>query len=334
MKKFLLGFLLISFFSFVMYGQSTKLEVPIKSTGGSVTDTLDDGTIVTLDLSTDDAEQENDEMDALYDDDLDAGWEGAPEDQNILTTGLRFRDIAIPQGATIDSAFVVMYAHEGKDAEGVCNLTITGDASDDAETFNDSTLITDRTMTTAAVNWVVAEEWIIWKPYSTPDLGVIIQEIVNRPGWTAGNSLALILAGEDQGPSDLENAREWMAFENIQDPSDVDPDGVPGDGKNHPDKVPKLTVYYSTAGTSVRNTYGLETIFNVYPNPADGIINISVMSDDVSRIQIFNAMGQLVRSNEVRSKSITMDVSDLKSGLYIFRAVQENRISTQKVILR
>ena len=334
MKKILLGSLLISLIGFVAYGQSTKLEIPIKPTGGAITDTLDDGTVVTVNFSTDDAEQENDAMDALYDDDLDAGWEGAPEDQNILTVGLRFRDISIPQGATIDSAFVVMHVHEGKDAEGVTNINITAEATDDAETFNDSTLITARPMTTATVKWIIAEEWIIWKPYSTPDLGPIIQEVVDRTGWTAGNSIAFALAGEDQGPSDVENAREWMSFENIQDPSDVDPDGVAGDGKNHPDKVPKLTVYYSVAGTSIKKTYTQETIFDVYPNPADGIINISVKSDGVSRIQIFNAMGQLVRSAEVTSKSITMDVSDLKSGLYIFRAVQQNRMSTQKVILR
>jgi hypothetical protein len=190
-------------------------------------------------------------------------------------------------------------------------------------------------MTSASVEWTIEEEWIIWKPYSSPDLGGIIEEIVNRSGWKSGNAIALILEGQDQGITDtLENAREFMSFENIQDPSDADPDGVQGDGKNHPDKVPKLTVYYSTAGTSIKKTFGQETIFDVYPNPANEILNISFKSDEVSQIQIYNAMGQLVRSAEVTSKSITMDVSDLKSGLYIFRAVQQNRMSTQKVILR
>ena len=81
--------------------QNTKLEVQIKATGGQINDTLDDETVVTLDLSSDDAEQENDEVDTPYDDDLDAGWEGAPDDQNILTLGLRFRDITIPRAARI-----------------------------------------------------------------------------------------------------------------------------------------------------------------------------------------------------------------------------------------
>ena len=68
-----------------------------------VTDTVIEDN-VSLRVSSDDAEQENDAIDGLYDDDLDAGWEGAPEDFNTLTVGLRFRDIFIPKGATIDWA--------------------------------------------------------------------------------------------------------------------------------------------------------------------------------------------------------------------------------------
>jgi hypothetical protein len=29
----------------------------------------------------------------------------------------------------------------------------------------------------------------------TPDITLIIQEIVNRPGWTSGNALAIIVTG-------------------------------------------------------------------------------------------------------------------------------------------
>lgn len=193
---------------------------------------------VTFTVSADDAEQENDAIDALYDDDLDAGWEGAPEDQNILTTGLRFRDIFIPNGAIIDSAFVYVWSHEGKTAEDVARLTIYAEATDHALTFNETDLITARESTAAQVVWEVAEEWLIWEEYRTPDLSSIIQEVVNRDGWAAGNALALIMAGENQGPSELENAREFESFENISDPEDG------GDGQNHPERVPQLVIYY------------------------------------------------------------------------------------------
>ncbi len=328
MKKQLLSLLLISLFGFVIYGQSSPLEVFIKVTD---TDTLTDGTV--WNFSTDDVEEENGEVVKIDDDDLDVGWEGAPVDQNLLSLGLRFRDIAIPQGATIDSAFITIHCHEGKDSGHVCLINISGEAADNAVTFDWTPPVTDRPRTSASVKWTVAEKWIIWKPYSSPDLGGIIQEIVNRPGWKSGNAIALILEGEDQGISDeIENAREFMSFENIQDPSDADPDGVQGDGKNHPDKVPKLTIY--SAFVSVPGINGPSPVFDVYPNPAVGILNISLKSDGISRIQIFNAMGQLVRSTKVTSQSISLDVSDLKSGLYLLRAVEQSRMFTQKVILR
>ena len=227
-----------------------------------------------------------------------------------------------------------MYAHEGKAAEDVCKLTITAEDTDDAATFDETNLVTARTSTTANVKWTVDVAWTMWKPYSTPDLGSVIQEVVDRAGWAPGNSIALILAGEDQGPQDVDNAREWMSFENIQDPGDVDPDGVQGDGKNHPDKVPKLNIYYSTGATSVHGLYSQSQMFDVYPNPGEGMLNITLNAEGPAQIQIFNVMGQMVRSAEITSRSTMLNLSDMKTGMYVFRVVQNNRMDTQKVILK
>ena len=256
MKKMIFTLLLMTGMVIMLYAQNTRIEMPIRATGGQVNDTLDDGTVVTLNLSSDDAEQENDEVDTPYDDDLDAGWEGAADDQNVLTMGLRFRDLPIPQGATIDSAFVYMHTHEGKTAEDVAEITIVGEDTDSAATFdeanfNEDYLLTDRTETSASVQWIVDEDWVIWTEYRTPDIKDVVQEIVDRSGWKYGNALALILKGEDQGPSDFENAREFEAFENIADPEDEFPDGTPGDGKNHPERVPRLVVYYTAEQKSL-----------------------------------------------------------------------------------
>ncbi len=146
----LFSFILVFVLAFGASAQSTYFEHYIQGTGGTINDTLDNGTVVTLDLSTDDVEQENDEPDSYYDDDLDAGRESDPSDQNLLTLGLRFTGIEIPQGTTIDSAFVVFHAHEGKTAADVAMLTIVGEATDNATTFdeasgfNENYLLTDR----------------------------------------------------------------------------------------------------------------------------------------------------------------------------------------------
>ncbi len=58
--------------------------------------------------------------------------------------------------------------------------------------------ISSRDKTNVVVDWVPAT----WPTVSqagpdqqTPDLSAIIQEITNRPGWSSGNSLALMITG-------------------------------------------------------------------------------------------------------------------------------------------
>lgn len=317
--------------------QQVYLEQFIQPTGGTVTDTLDDGTIITLELSSDDAEQENDEVDSPYDDDLDAGWEGAPEDQNLLTLGLRFIDLDIPNGAVIDSAFVVFHAHEGKSAEDVAMLTIVAEATDDAVTFdeanfNEDYLLTDRPQSEAQVEWTVAEEWTIWEAYRTPDIKDLVQETVNRPGWSFGNAMALIFLPEDQGPSINENAREFTAFENIADPSDQAPDGTQGDGTNWPSRRPYLQVWFQgTLSTAELNT----TEFSLYPNPsADGSVQLNLSSNETANVAVYNVAGQLVKNFVLATTSTVLNLSELNEGLYLVQVTQGNSSSTKRLIIK
>ena len=124
MKKNLLSFIAIFLFGSIFVFGQTNLEIPIISTGQSEWFYLEDENDVVYDsvlveLSHDDAEQENEEMDALNDDDIDFGWEGAPEDQNVLSAGLRFQNVQIPQGSTIDAAYLIVTSHEAKSTDDV-----------------------------------------------------------------------------------------------------------------------------------------------------------------------------------------------------------------------
>ena len=180
---------------FSMPETATKVSSKIQKTG----EHTDEG--VTFDASSDDAEQENDEFDALYDDDLDAGWEGEAVDLNILTTGLRFRDISVPKGAKIDSAFIYVHSHEAKTAEDVAVLTIKAEATDNAVTFTEDALISDRPSTSNTIEWTIAEEWGLYTKHRTPNIAAVVQEVIDRDGWAKGNAIALMLEGNDQGIS-------------------------------------------------------------------------------------------------------------------------------------
>ncbi len=307
---------------------ANNIDVPIV-----VTDTIVDDEGITLAVSSDDAEQENDEIDSLTDDDIDAGWEGEADDQNILTAGMRFQDLQIPQGATIDSSYVIVFSHEGKTVEDVARITIVAEATDNAETFTEDQLLTDRPQTTDSVLWEVAEEWEIYQPYRTVDISPVIQEVVTREGWAPGNAIALLFKGENQGPSEVENAREWEAFENIADPEDG------GDGQNHPERVARLVVFWS-GGDSITTSISqqLPVRYNqiqVYPNPVtSNEMILSLASEKAAEIRLINQNGQIVRSLfSPFGKEVKINSSPLASGFYFFHVIQEETVYTQKFII-
>jgi len=328
MKRILQSFIFAALllFWFVTNGQKTTLEIPIVQNGDPIQVELSNGTIITINTSSDDAEQENNEMDSLEDDDIDAGWEGDPVDQNTLYAGFRFQNVTIPKNAVIESAYVRVCSHEGKTAEDVARITIVGEASDNAETYSLEQLITDRPQTTASVMWEVAEPWDLWGFYNTIDISPVIQEIVNRAGWTSGNALALMFLGEDQGPSDVENAREMEAFENIADPEDG------GDGQHHPERIPTLVVTYSVAG--IDEIIGHQML-NIYPNPpVNGELNISLESDNPVDITIYNQAGQEVQTLHAEgSQLVKVNTQGLPKGIYVVKATQDNILYTGNLVI-
>lgn len=106
--------------------------------------------------------------------------------------GLRFVDLNIPQGATINSVSIQLTSTSTD--VGSLSIPIFGQLSTDTVPFADATPISTRPLTTASVEWNVDP----WFPgdsglnTTTPDLAAVVQEIVNQNGWAAGNSMAFV----------------------------------------------------------------------------------------------------------------------------------------------
>ena len=104
--------------------------------------------------------------------------------------GLRFLKVAIPQGETVNAARVLFTA--SIDDNGPTWLTIYGEDSNSAGAFDDDDSdLSGRSRTDEDVPWSVPQ-WQRDTAYETPDLSPIIQEIVDRPGWSAGNDIVLL----------------------------------------------------------------------------------------------------------------------------------------------
>jgi hypothetical protein len=117
---------------------------------------------------------------------------------DLQTVGLRFSSLAIPPGATILNAYVQFKVDEVNSEE--TTVTVQGQAIDDAPAFTTAIgNITSRARTAAGVVWPQIPAWTTTGQAGanqrTPDLSAVIQEIVNRPGWSSGNALVLIITG-------------------------------------------------------------------------------------------------------------------------------------------
>jgi len=75
--------------------------------------------------------------------------------------------------------------------------------------------------------------------------------------------------------------------------------------------------------------------FNVYPNPNNGILNISLTnSTDKQTIEIKNIIGQTVYSQIAgNSSTTTINLSDINKGIYTVSLINENGTSSTKKII-
>jgi len=74
-----------------------------------------------------------------------------------------------------------------------------------------------------------------------------------------------------------------------------------------------------------------EKKIDIYPNPTNNIINIT-LSDSNSKIELITSEGKLLVSKQSKSFYETLDLSNLKRGIYIVRVISETKIHQEKVI--
>jgi hypothetical protein len=103
---------------------------------------------------------------------------------------VRFTGLGIPKNATINSAILMLYA------TGVSGtipaLVIDGEAADNATAPTTRADVNARSRTTAQVNWTPAS-WTINSWRASPDIAAVVQEIVDRTNWNAGNAMQLFV---------------------------------------------------------------------------------------------------------------------------------------------
>lgn len=118
-------------------------------------------------------------------------------DSSVQTVGIRFNAIAVPRSSLIEKA-TIQFATDETSA-GATSLTIAGEANANAATYSTAARnISARQKTATTVSWVPPSWDIVdeaGEDQLTPDLTAIVQEIVDRPDWNAGNPMAFVITG-------------------------------------------------------------------------------------------------------------------------------------------
>jgi len=232
-------------------------------------------------------------------------WPLSDEDQWL---GLRFQGLDIPSGAVVNSAYIELTSDESQTSGA--SMTIYGQYADSPGVFTSGTNdISSRSRTTSSVVWVPngwsSEE--VGPDTQTDDLAAVVQEIIDRPGWSPGNSMAFIFEGT--------GTRSAYSFD------------------TSPTKSAKL--YINVSGPmSIAENPALDV--TVYPIPASDHLYVKIPegSNDII-FNLFAMNGSLVQSKLLSDKNNCVALSPtIKSGSYIVEVVDKDKRSVKKIIIQ
>jgi hypothetical protein len=126
---------------------------------------------------------------------------------NAQLVGMRFTNVTVPNGATISNAYVQFQVDETD--SGVTNVNIQAEDIDNAPQFTTgNSNISSRTRTTASVAWAPVPWTTVGDAgpdQRTPNIAAVIQEVVNRPGWSSGNDIVIIVTGSGERTAESYN---------------------------------------------------------------------------------------------------------------------------------
>lgn len=265
----------------------------------------------------------NSDLELCYDDYV-SGSQGLVGHQHV---GLRFQNVTVPQGAIITNAYIQFTVDE-TDSDATL-ITLRGEDVDDADAFSYSKHdVSSRDMTSDSVTWSPAA-WTSVGAAGTdqrsPDISSLIQEIVDRGGWSSGNSMVMILYS-------------WDEFKRVAESYD----GSAAD-------APTLHIEFSQAssmiGSNTPNFYSNPSkgkavgTLNVFPNPvSSGTLTAEVMTDieEPIQLEVRDLLGRTVATKTIEPLNDTQavfDTTDWTAGTYLIRMLNREEILEVKKLL-
>ena len=159
--------------------------------------------------SEDDAEEGVNGQVDLANEDLDLGQLSGFESATAI--GVRFDGVHIPVGEKIRRAFLQFTSEGNRTKSKPTKLMIRAELAGDADSFKkEEKNISARKLTETSVIWSPQS----WHPkdgrgerQQTPDLSILIQEVIEQDDWKQGNAIVLVSYRRRRAGRDL--LRRW-----------------------------------------------------------------------------------------------------------------------------
>ncbi|MFK7823936.1 MAG: hypothetical protein AB8G05_07260 [Oligoflexales bacterium] len=155
-------------------------------------------------------------------------------DREEQIVAVNFQNINIPKSSIIKDSYIQFQADET--SSGSLQLQIFADNIADSKIFSNQRKISDRPLTSASVIWR-PEAWNsigeAGPKQRTSDISVILQELVERSDWEAGNAISFIIKRAPEDSSDnkrvaetVSNPKLYVSFSPSENDSDSSDDVV------------------------------------------------------------------------------------------------------------
>ena len=87
-------------------------------------------------------------------------------------------------------------------------------------------------------------------------------------------------------------------------------------------------IIYTHGAMSVEDV--VETSYNVYPNPVKDVLTVT--GENMRQVEIYNSLGQLVKSISCNDDEVKINVNDMQNGMYFVNVINNNgEMTTSKV---
>ncbi len=246
--------------------------------------------------------------------------------------GLRFTNLDIPQGSTIENAYIQFTVDETDG--GSCKLYIQGHDTDNSPSFASSN-VSSRARTSATVTWN-PPAWnttgAAGVDQQTPDLSSVVQEVVNRAGFNESSALSIIITG-----SGTRTAEAYEGSASRAPQLFVTYSGFGSQQrKSAPAPAPESIISSDQKPERIEKDLNTSLTMSVYPNPAStGYVTIKTNGDESPKeLFVYDLNGKVLISKTVSESQTELQIDHLKPGMYLIRLTNGFDSRTERLIIQ